>query len=418
MLILHFNTIHLGGRNLIRLFEIVPMARLKTCKFTVFFVYLKVLIRGLIMKRLLPLLFAGTLALSITGCIVDTRYDLDKLNTEMTVMKGATFPVPNVTFQLGNLLQLDGYDYITCDENGDYLVRFDLDPLAVQVTMPSFDDGYRVPVDFQPLPYSFGSVPDFISGDGQQFEADLSDMTITLEADSEIPASFTASGTVEALSKGAVTNSCQFDNVRLYQGNHTYVFRDQAAFADEISVPGLANMLVPFPDAVQLSSVDLYADPDQDLQTLTGKTYGVDFKTRVETPVCFRENSRVTFTIPLEAELDLDEIGLKRAILNMVCENRIPLNFSLEAYALDVEGKRVDGVKVDSFDTLYGNSTTGAAIELTTNGDLRFAKVVLELTVSSDSHLAGLHINRNQDIRFTDMSLYLPDGIQVRIDTE
>ena len=371
------------------------------------------------MKKLILLLAVGTaLALSVTGCIVDPRYDLEKLNTEMTMLKGMEFPVPDVSFQLGDLLQLDGYDYISCDANGDYLVRFDLDPLAVQVTMPSFDDGYHVPVYFQPLPYSFGSVPDFISGEGQQFEADLSDMTIAMEVNSEIPASFTASGTVETLSKGVVKNSCQLNNVRLYQGNHTYIFRDQATSADEISVPGLATMLVPFPDAVQLSSVDLYADPNQDLQALTGKTYGLNFKTQVETPICFRENSRVTFTIPLEAELNLDEIGLKRAILNMTCENRIPLNFNLVAYALDAEGKRVEGVKVESFDTIYGNSVTGAAMELTTNGDLRFAKVVLELTVSSDSRLAGMHINRNQDIRFTDMSLYLPDGIQVRIDTD
>ena len=370
------------------------------------------------MKRLLPLLFAGTLALSVTGCIVDTRYDLDQLNTEMTVLKGATFPVPNVSFKLGNLLQLDGYDFITCDENGDYRVRFDLDPIAVQVTMPSFDEGYRVPVDFQPLPYSFDAVPDFISGEGQQFEADLSDMTITLEAASEIPASFTASGTVEALSKGAVTNSCHFDNVRLYQGNHTYVFRDQAASADEISVPGLANMLVPFPDAVQLGSVDLYADPDQDLQSLTGKTYDLNFKTRVETPVCFRANSRVTFTMPVEAELNLDEIGLKKAQFFVTYDNTSPLNFSLAVHAEDADGKKVDGVEATISDQIQGLTKADLLVELTTSGDLRFARIVLELTVSSDSQLAGLHINQNQEIRFTDMSLCIPDGIQVRIDTD
>ena len=371
------------------------------------------------MNRLILLSAAGTaLLLSVTGCIVDSRFDLDKLNTEMTVFKGAEFPVPAVSFKLGELLQLDGYDYITYDENGDYLVRFDLSPLALQVTMPSFDEGYHVPVFFTPLPYSFGSVPEFISGNGQQFEADLSDMTVTLETDSEIPASFTASGTVETLSKGAVVNSCQLDNVRMYQGNHTYVFRDQAISSDEISVPGLANMLVPFPDAVQLSGVDLYADPDQYLQALTGNTYGLNFKTRVETPICFRENSRVTFTMPLDAELNLDEIGLKRAVLILTYDNRIPLNFSLLAYALDAEGNRVDGVKVETYDTIMGNILSGASLELTTSGDLRFSRLVLELTVSSDSRIAGMHINRNQEIRFTDMYLYLPDGIQVRLDTK
>ena len=371
------------------------------------------------MKKLILLLAAGTaLVLSVTGCIVDTRYDLVQLDTEMTVMKGATIPVPSASFKLGDLLQLDGYDYISCDENGDFRVRFDLDPLEVQVTMPSFDEGYHVPVYFQPIPYSFSSVPDFISGEGQQFEADLSDMTITLEADSGIPASFTASGKVETQLKGAVTNSCQLENVRLYQGKHTYIFRDHAASADEISVPGLANMLVPFPDAVQLSSVDLYGDPDQDLQALTGNTYDLNFKTRVETPICFRENSRVTFTMPVEAELNLKEIGLKKAQLFVTYDNTIPLNFSLAVHAEDADGNKVAGVQATISDQIQGLTKADIMVELTTSGDLRFSKIVLELTVSSDSRLAGLHINQNQEIRFTDMYICLPDGIQVRIDTD
>ena len=369
------------------------------------------------MNKLIPLLSAGMMALLASGCIVDPRYDLDKLNTEMTVLKGAEFPVPSVTFQLGELLQLDGYDFISYDANGDYRVRFDLDPLAVQVTMPSFDEGYHVPVYFQPVPYSFGDVPDFISGEGQQFEADLSDMTVSMEVNSAIPASFKVSGTLATLSKGAVSNSCRFENVRLYQGNRTYVFRDQATSSDEISVPGLATMLVPFPDAVQLSSVDLYADPNQDLQALTGKTYGLNFNTRVETPVCFRENSLVTFTLPVDAELNLEEIGLKRALLFVKYENTIPLNFSLAVHAEDAEGNRVDGVEAVVSNQIQGRTVSEISVELTTGGDLRFKRIVLDLTVSSDSRLAGLHINRNQEIRFTDMYLHLPDGIQIRLDS-
>ncbi len=43
--------------------------------------------------------------------------------------------------------------------------------------------------------------------------------------------------------------------------------------------------------------------------------------------------------------------------------------------------------------------------------------MVLELTVSSDSSLAGIHINRDQRIRFYGMHLWLPDGIQIDLDS-
>ena len=371
------------------------------------------------MKRLIPLLSAGTfLVLSGTGCIVDDRYDPSKLDTEMTVLKGAEFPVPPVSFQLGELLQLDGYDFITCDEIGDYLVRFDLDPVDVQVLIPAFVGGVHIPVDFQPIPFSFGSVPDFISGKDQQFEADLSDMTVELGVASGIPASFSTSGTVESLSQGVVQNSCHFDDLWINPGNQTYYLKEKATSDNEITVPGLGQMLSPFPDAIQLSHLDLYADAGQEFSGLEGQTYDLSFRTRVESPICFRANHRITLSLFLHAELDLEQIGLKRAILKLAYDNRIPLNFSMVAYALDAQGNRIEGVKAETSDIIRGQSVSKAGLELTTNGDLRFSQILLELTVSSDSQIAGMHINKNQELRFTDVSLYLPDGIQIRLDSD
>ena len=371
------------------------------------------------MKRLIPLLIAGTfLVLSGTGCILDTRYDLSKLNTEMTVLRGAEFPVPPVSFSLGQLLKLDGYDFITLGGNGDYLVRFDLEPIEVQVKVPPFEGSLHVPLAFDPIPYSFGSVPDFISGKDQQFEADLSDMTVTLEVDSGIPAPFTASGTVQTLVKGSVKNSYDFEQVGVNPGTQTYYLKEKATAIDEIAVPGLGRMLSPFPDAVQLSSLDLYAEASQEITKLVGKTYDLAFNTQVESPICFSENHRITLSLPLDAELDLDEIGLKRAELVMAYENGIPLNFSLAAYALDAQGKRIDGVKAETSDMIRGLNMGGLSVELTTRGDLRFARIMLELTFSSDSQIAGMHINRNQELRLSDIYLYLPDGIQIRLDDE
>ena len=371
------------------------------------------------MKRLIPLLSAGTfLVLSGTGCIVDDRYDLSKLDTEMTVLKGAEFPVPPVSFQLGELLQLDGYDFITCDEIGDYLVRFDLDPVDVQVLIPAFVGGVHIPVDFQPIPFSFGTVPDFISGKDQHFEADLSDMTVELGVASGIPASFSTSGTVESLSQGVVQNSCHFDDLWINPGNQTYYLKEKATSDNEITVPGLGQMLSPFPDAIQLSHLDLYADAGQEFSGLEGQTYDLSFRTRVESPICFRANHRITLSLFLHAELDLEQIGLKRAILKLAYDNRIPLNFSMVAYALDAQGNRIEGVRAETSDIIRGQSVSKADLELTTNGDLRFSQILLELTVSSDSQIAGMHINKNQELRFTDVSLYLPDGIQIRLDSD
>ena len=72
------------------------------------------------------LLTAATLIVA-AGCKVDHQFDLEKLDPESTVGKGATIKVGSVSpVYLRDFLKLDG-EYIVTDENGDYRVRFDTD---------------------------------------------------------------------------------------------------------------------------------------------------------------------------------------------------------------------------------------------------------------------------------------------------
>ena len=99
-------------------------------------------------------------------------------------------------------------------------------------------------------------------------------------------------------------------------------------------------------------------------------------------------------------------------------ENQIPLDLAVDLYALDGDGKRIDAIKF--FDSgsvsVPGQATTPLCLNLTTEGDLRFSSLVLTLTASSKPELAGIHFNRSQVIRFSNLFLELPDGIQVKLD--
>jgi len=114
--------------------------------------------------------------------------------------------------------------------------------------------------------------------------------------------------------------------------------------------------------------------------------------------------------------LDLEQIGLKKAELIFHYDNSIPMDFTASLYALDAAGNRLDNIQVDVWDTLRGQSNGDNGITLTTQGDLRFASLVLELTAASNESVSETAFNKNQGIRFYDMKLYLPDGIQVRLD--
>ena len=364
-------------------------------------------------------IFIGFIALAaiVAGCSVDNSYNLENLDTEMSFFKGSDFPVPDLKpFLIGDYLHLDGYDYIVTDEHGDYAIRFELEPVSFVVTVPDLGSDDRIAVDFEPVEFEFGQVPDFLSGKDQQIAPDLSEMQIELGLDSEIPAEFTASCTLETLVSGEVNHSYRIDNLPIRYGKNTYFVKEKALGTDDIAVPGLGSILSPVPDALKFSEFAVSATADQRALVTPGVDYDMVFNALVQTPICFSADNRFTLTFPLDASLNLDKVGLKKAELWLDYDNTVPLNFSLDAYALNASGKRIDSVKASTDSEIAGLSSGTACVTLTTAGDLRFSSIEIELTVSSNSDLSGVHINKDQGLRFHSMHLYLPDGIQVRLD--
>ena len=69
-------------------------------------------------------LLTGVTLLVTAGCKVDNRFDLNKLDTESTVLKGTQFKIGSLKpVYLCDFLKLDGV-YIVTDERGDYRIGF------------------------------------------------------------------------------------------------------------------------------------------------------------------------------------------------------------------------------------------------------------------------------------------------------
>ena len=372
------------------------------------------------MKKAVFIILCGVLMLSVSGCKVDSLYDFDKLDTEMTVMKGATFPVPSPDpIYLKDIIQLEGYDYITTDGGGNYAIHFSVPEVRMEVTIPNAIEGNRVPTDFVPTTYSFGSVPDFLSSDEQNVVPDLSQMQVLLNLQSDIPADFSVSGTIQTLKAGAVQRTYQVDNLLIPNGVRQYRLQEHPdGSANTVEVPQLGKLLSPIPDEFKISALDVFAEPDQFALVHPGRQHTIICSASVWAPIAFSENTRFKVTVPLAADLNLEQIGLKKAVLNGLVENTVPLDFTMDLYALDSNGKRIESIRFSQPDgsRIAGLCTSGLSLELTTDGDLRFASLVLELTASSNPALAGVFFNVNQGITLRDLVLELPDGILIKLD--
>ena len=353
----------------------------------------------------------------LTGCKVDQTFDLDKLNTEISMFKNAEFPVPDATpFTLQDIFNPDQFEYISCNNQGDYVFSFQMEPVEISVQVPETVEENRIPIEFEPVLYEFGEVPEILSGDDMSIVPDLSEMAITLLINSGIPADFSVTTTIETLKSGSVNHQCHIEDLSIPSGSSLYVLQaNPGDAASGIRIPDLGEWFYPIPDAFRISELAIFADPSQREKVASDVEYPLSFQASVQSPLCLSAGSAFKHSIPVEASLNLSEVGLKRAELIFEYENTIPLDLKMSACALDANGNRLDSVTAEC-DMLFGNSSGSGVINLTTKGDLRFDSIIIDLEGASSNTATSVPFNRNQGIRLFNMKLYLPDGIQVKID--
>ncbi len=376
------------------------------------------------MKALLRLFLPAALLFPVIGCQVDPAYDFSKLDTTVTLFRGLDFPVPDAQILLKDVFSLEkDYDFIRCDGAGNYLIHMDMDPVHLQFPLPEMGSD-QIPVPFEPIEYSFDAVPDVLSGKDQTVVVDLSDMLVTLAVDSDIPAEASVDATIDAIRSGKVSARCSVEGLDINYGNyqHFFVGKESPDFPDYYRVlPELGKLFSPIPDALRLSSLDVFMDAEQQSYVSHDQLYNISCQLSAESPIRFAQGTHFSMSAPLNAELNLDEIGLKTAVLFLTIDNTTPLDFSFRLYAYDAAGKRLDSIQVTpDFEKIPALSTIGGSITLTTPGDLRFASLSLEMTASAPGNIDPTrnYLNRNQGLRLFGMSLYLPDGIQIKLDSD
>ena len=366
------------------------------------------------------LLTAATLIVA-AGCKVDNRYDLEKLDTESTIGKGATISVGSVSpVYLRDFLKLDG-EYIITDENGDYRVRFDTDSFPFSVIAPPAA-GQDLSYEFEPLQYDMADLSEMFSDAGQGLVAELPELEVGLHVDSGVPAVFSFDAVLETAKGGKALRQYSLDKLAVSYGKSDYILNltGKGAHNDVIykQIRDIDKILSPIPDALKINDLTVFMDQEQLALLEPGKEYDVTGYASMDTPLSFTAESRLDLSLPLDAKLN-EGIGIRKAVLKMDVTNSIPLAFSAEVRALDGNGDVIQDVsaKTDvpiAAGTIAAPAKTEVTVTLTTGGDLRFDGLVLHLSAASNAQVSGTHLNQAQGLDFKNLVLSLPDGIQLK----
>ena len=203
-------------------------------------------------------------------------------------------------------------------------------------------------------------IPDFLS-DGNVL-VDLDNPRILLTIDNDLNLAANIDGTVIATKDGQESARISLPQMKVGANGRTLICICRHATEDLIEAYGsenvyeqsdLSTLIERIPDEVAITNVTALADDQHEATYEFGKTYEVKPSYEVVAPLAFAEKAAIVYKDSLDdwndkvKDLQLAE-GAYLEVNGMV-ENRVPLYLTVDAYAIDLEGKAIskDRIHID-----------------------------------------------------------------------
>lgn len=286
-----------------------------------------------------------------------------------------------------------------------------------------------------PFISNVGSLPDFLSGD--DVVLDLYNPVLKLNIDNCTP--FTLNLNADIMSyKGADHRTAHVGNANGGEAimltpsgmNRLYVSKTgegvPAGFASVV-VPDFSSLISIVPDRIGVENIDVEA-ADEFVTLTSGGRYNVVYDFELAAALAFGKDVKIVYSTDFtgwnETFNPNDEsfaLEIRDADVKFDFVNMIPMTISLDAAAIDVDGKVIPGIKV----TLNGNIPAGSvekpstsALTLNLEGSAEQMRKLdglrLNLTGSDPGTMSGVCLNKNQGVQFKNMKIRL----QAKMDIE
>ena len=215
---------------------------------------------------------------------------------------------------------------------------------------------------------TINNVPDFLK-DGNVV-VDLANPQIWLTTNSDLTLAGYVDGVIKAYKKGQVIASVNVNGINI-QANATSkicICRnaslvDGSMFTQVIEVPTLSTLIRTIPDKLVFEA-DARADSQKEYAITFGRQYNISPSYTIKAPIAFAEDARIVYNDSIEdMNKDLKDLDFAEGTYINVdanVENKVPAHLTVSAYAVDVNGKRMNDVSIVVSDVVAGspNGTT------------------------------------------------------------
>lgn len=251
--------------------------------------------------------------------------------------------------------------------------------------------GYFAPEigDITVDPVTIEDVPDFLNESDNSL--DIKNPCIKLALSNNAPIKVNLTGYLTRIKDGTADlapimigrdNPNDENAIILHKGNGEgnaptvstyYISREDMGIADDrvnhiyyIMEPRIGELISNIPDEIRMDNITAEALNEEEYSTIAldengnVTTYTVEPKYELNAPLQFGPELRIEYNDTInDWQSDLEDITFKQAVVEMTALNGIPLNFGIEATAIDVDGNAIPNVKAE----VEGNIKPGNKIK-------------------------------------------------------
>lgn len=351
------------------------------------------------------------------GCLVDGKVTLDETD-EANMIK------------VNGNIYMDTKDFPTIPPSLEVSMNIEFSDFDVKSARLSLD----MDMAFGGQEINLPEYPEFFKSEG--FVLDIHDLFLnfnimnTLPLGLELDADFEAyknSAKIRSMHIGANPKNSEDGTTAVLipaDTEDTKIVFSKLGKEGTIALPMIGDLLADQPDMIRVSDVVISSARDY-VEIIPGTTYDCSLGYELLAPLAFGKKFSLKYDLGLsDLAMDLSEYGISNASLTMTVTNGIPLNFSLSAKALDADGQPVEGLDMDVVGNIASgvhNDPSTSVVELrlkSTGKSVNFNSLALTLiaTAPADIHL-GTALNENQGLEIKGISLRLPDGVTVDVNS-
>ena len=275
-------------------------------------------------------------------------------------------------------------------------------------------------------PVVVGDLPEFLCG--EDVVPDLQGLRLDMAVENSFPLGGSMSAGIKTGGTSGTLASVDLGPVHFSAPAFGQSSRSAFSFSQEgtgapdgyadVMTAGFDNLLRTVPQKVEI--YDMTVSTDEGYAEIGfGMPYNISADYSLTSPLAFGQDMNLVFIQDMTGfGIDLSDFGLYKAQITLDAVNSVPLDFSLQAEALDAGANVISGIKIVLDNRISAGSVSSPSesklvLDIISEGEaLAFDGLRLRMAAASqEPSLAGMPLNKDQGIELKNLVLRVPEGI-------